>query len=335
MSWVKRAGRLLFVLATVIAGIGVGYYHFAINQSLEISDDVFVVERGDTLSAVLDKMLGIGMIDEPHTLKIHASLNDLTTEIKAGEYVFPDGITPAELLQRLVLGQGQQGNRITIIEGWTFKQMRETIGRVPKLIHTTRGWTDQKIMAALGAPDLHPEGRFYPDTYYYRRDDPDIKIFKAAFDHMEDRLDQAWSQRKEKLEIKNRDEALILASIIEKETQAEEEQEEISGVFNNRLRIGMRLQTDPTVIYGIGDAYKGNITKKHLKTDTPYNTYTRYGLPPTPICLPGYSSLHAAVNPRETEALYMVAMGGGRHKFSKTLEEHNAAVRKYILKKSN
>jgi len=335
LSRIKRARLSLVVLAMVIAGIGAGYYHLAINQPLKTSGEVFVVERGDTLSSVLDKMLDIGLIEEPYTLQVHARLNGLTTEIKAGEYVFPDGIPPTELLQRLVAGRGQQGNRITIIEGWTFRQMRETINGTPKLVHSTRDWTDQEIMAALGVPDLHPEGRFYPDTYYYRLNDRDITIFKAAFDHMEDKLDQAWSQRKENLEIKSRDEALILASIIEKETQAEEEQEQVSGVFSNRLRIGMRLQTDPTVIYGVGDAYQGNITKKHLKTDTPYNTYTRYGLPPTPICLPGYSSLHAAVNPQETEALYMVAMGGGRHKFSKTLEEHNAAVRKYILKKSN
>jgi UPF0755 protein len=190
-------------------------------------------------------------------------------------------------------------------------------------------------MAELGFPKLHPEGQFYPDTYHYRLGDSDLMIFRKAFDLMQERVDRAWENRLPEIEIHSRYQALVMASIIEKESGVWEEQPEISGVFNNRLRLDMKLQTDPTVIYGIGDKYKGNITRKHLETDTPYNTYTRKGLPPTPIALPGESAILAAVNPLETESLYFVAKGEGKHKFSRTLQEHNAAVKKYILDRKN
>ena len=222
---------------------------------------------------------------------------------------------------------------VTIVEGWTFRMMREVLGTAEGLRPDTREWSDDRIMEALGYPDLHPEGQFYPDTYYYRKGDPDLDIYRKAFELMQFRLRQVWAQRSPDLPLDDPYEALIVASIIEKETQDRDEQPTIAGVLFNRLRKGMRLQTDPTVIYGVGDAFDGNIIRKHLKTDTPYNTYTRAGLTPTPISLPGMDSLMAAVRPAETEAYYFVAKGGGRHHFSRTLEEHNRAVRKYILGK--
>ena len=331
----RKIGKVclaLLVSGLLVAALGVWYYHSAITKPRNFNDEIFLVERGDSLSSIANELLDQGVIEEAYTLKLYARLNHEGMFIKAGEYKIPDEINLAEFVSGLVSGKGQIGIKITIIEGWTFKQMREQINQAPKLNHETANWSDQQIMRALGVPDLHPEGQFYPDTYHYRRNESDLSLYKKAFDLMQDSLDLAWANRKQGIQLKSRYEALILASIIEKESQALDELSQISGVFDNRLREGMRLQTDPTVIYGIGDAYKGNITRKHLKTDTPYNTYTRDGLPPTPISLPGRSAITAAVNPEQTKAFYFVAKGGGKHQFSKTLAEHNAAVKKYILK---
>ncbi len=327
---------MLVVLSGIFFSLlGAWYYFSAISKPLEFSDELFVIKRGESLSAIAARLQKKGVIGEPYTLKIYARFHGLGTRIKAGEYKFPDGISLIEFVDRLVSGKGQVGIKITIIEGWTFDQMRGEINAAPKLEKITLDWSDQQIMEAMGFPELHPEGRFYPDTYHYRLGDSDISLYKKAFTLLQEKLDNAWSSRKGNLQIKNRNEALILASIIEKETQARDEQAHISGVFDNRLRKGMRLQSDPTVIYGIGDEYDGDITRKHLKTDTPYNSYTRYGLPPTPICLVGSDSLFAAVNPINTKSLYFVAKGKGRHKFSETLKQHNAAVKKYILGKKS
>ena len=237
-------------------------------------------------------------------------------------------------LDRIVTGKGQVDVKVTIVEGWNFRQMRQALRDAPGLRQTTADWSDDRIMEALGYPQTHPEGQFYPDTYHYHTNDPDLAIYRKAFELMQERLEEAWSRRLPGLPLENSYEALILASIIEKETQARDEQPKIAGVFFNRLARGMRLQTDPTVIYGVGETFDGDLTRKHLETDTPYNTYTRGGLTPTPISLPGLDSLMAAVRPQETEAYYFVAKGEGRHHFSRTLEEHNRAVRKYILGKS-
>ena len=331
--WWQKLLVGLVLSGLLLAGGAFWYYQTTINTPLNFGDKIYDIKRGDTFASVIKNLVDQEIIKEPYSLKIYARLNNLGTQIKAGEYRFPEGTNSIELLQRLVSGKGQIGIRITFIEGWTFRQMREQLAKAKKLKQLTMDWTEQQIMAELGAPELHPEGQFYPDTYHYRSGDSDLSIFKKAFDTMQQKLDLVWSERQENIQLKSRYEALIMASIIEKETQARQEQPHIAGVFDNRLRIGMRLQTDPTVIYGIGTDYDGNITRKHLKTDTPYNTYTRGGLPPTPISLPGFDSLHAAVNPLQTESLYFVAKGKGLHKFSKTLEEHNAAVRKYILKK--
>ncbi len=326
---------LVVLLGFIVTLSVVWYYDSTMAKPRHFGDEVFLIERGESLTAIAERLVDNQVIDEPYSLRIHARLNNLETRIQAGEYRFPEGITLTEFMHRLVSGKGQIGIKITIIEGRTFKQMRYLINTAPKLKKTTLHWSDQQIMQAMGQPELHPEGQFYPSTYHYRKDDSDMSIYKEAFALMQAKLDKVWANRAENLQIKSRYQALILASIIEKETQDRKEQPHISGVFDNRLRIGMRLQTDPTIIYGLGDEYKGNITRKHLQRDNPYNTYTRYGLPPTPISLPGYDSLFATVNPKQTKSLYFVAMGGGRHKFSDTLKEHNAAVRKYILKKKN
>ncbi len=334
-SWQRKVVALATLLSLIFALSVFGYYASALSKPRQFGNETFLVKRGESLTAIAERLVNKQIIDESYSFRIHARLNGLETRIKAGEYRFPESMSLTEFIQRLVAGKGQIGIKITIIEGWTFRQMREHINAAPKLNKTTFNWSDQQIMQAMGHPQIHPEGQFFPETYHYRKGGSDIAIYKEAFDLMQNKLDSVWAKRADNLQIKNRDQALILASIIEKETQNRAEQPHISGVFDNRLRKGMRLQTDPTVIYGLGADYKGNITRKHLKTDTPYNTYTRYGLPLTPISLPGYDSLHAAVNPKKTKSFYFVAMGGGKHKFSATLKEHNAAVRKYILKKKH
>lgn len=321
----------------VVVGVGVGaaiswYYNKQIEAPLFDSEQDFLVSRGDTLSSIANNLVDDGFLKEEFTLKAFARINEVT-HIKAGEYLFPAGITLGEFVNWIEKGKGQIGIKLTIVEGWTFKKMRETVSRAPKLIQKTAGMSDQEIMQAMGFPELHPEGQFYPDTYQYRAGDSDLTLYKKSFNLMQEILNSAWENRKPGIQITDKYQALVLASIVEKESQVWDEQPEISGVFDNRLRLGMRLQADPTVIYGVGDAYNGDITRKHLKTDTPYNTYTRGGLPPTPISLPGESAILASVNPAVTKSLYFVAKGKGRHKFSKTLKEHNAAVQKYIFKK--
>ncbi len=313
-----------------------GYWYFGkvTAKPLNFGDGVFLIKQGDTLNRIANRLVNKGVIREPWSLRVLAKKQKVGNNIQAGEYDFPESLTLVEFLDHIVQGKSQVDVRVTIVEGWTFKQMREALGKAARLQQDTAEWSDQQIMRAMGHPELHPEGQFYPDTYYYRAEESDLTLYRKSFNLMQQRLQEVWDARSANLLLKNSYEVLIMASIIEKETQALDEQPLIAGVFMNRLHKGMRLQTDPTVIYGIGDAYKGNITRKHLKTDTPYNTYTRSGLTPTPISLPGLSSLEATVQPATTEAFYFVAKGGGRHQFSRTLAEHNKAVNKYILGKS-
>jgi UPF0755 protein len=333
-NWLKRGLGILAMLGIAVAGSATWYYNNQISSPLNLQGHVLQVDRGDTLSSLGSRLVHDEILKEPYTLKVYARLNSIN-HIQAGEYQFPADLNIAELVRWLETGKGQVGIKVTIVEGWTFRQMREVLTSAPKLSQLTGSWTDQQIMTELGYPDLHPEGQFYPDTYHYLSGESDLTIYKKAFDLMQQILDAAWQNRKPEIEIKDKYQALIMASIVEKESQDWDEQPEISGVFNNRLRKGMRLQTDPTVIYGVGDEYNGDITRKHLKTDTPYNTYTRHGLPPTPISLPGARAITAAVNPAQTKSLYFVAKGAGQHYFSKTLKEHNAAVQKYIFKKKS
>jgi UPF0755 protein len=248
--------------------------------------------------------------------------------IRAGAYELTQPVTPRRLLAMMVAGEVVQ-ERVRFIEGWTFKQLRAELAKAPHLRPETRAMTDAQLMAALGAPEQHPEGRFFPDTYTYGRGVSDLVVLKRAHAALHERLAAAWAERAPDSPLKSPEQALILASIVEKETGLEADRALVAGVFVNRLRMGMLLQTDPTVIYGLGDRFDGNLRKRDLQADGPYNTYTRGGLPPTPIALPGLNSLRAAVRPQATKALYFVARGDGSSAFSETLAEHNRAVNRY------
>ena len=251
-------------------------------------------------------------------------------DLKAGEYTLNKNITPYQLLLSLNHGKATQGS-ITFIEGRTFKQMREKLAQNDAVKSTIQPLSNVEIMALVGKSEPHAEGLFFPDTFYFDRGTQDTILLKRAYDAMQRKLNIAWNNRSPNLPYKNSYEALIMASIIEKETGKASERPMIAGVFLNRLRIGMRLQTDPTVIYGMGEKYDGNIRRKDLSTDSTYNTYTRFGLPPTPIAMPGLASIEAALHPEKTKALYFVGKGDGSHVFSNSLVEHNRAVAKFQL----
>ena len=248
--------------------------------------------------------------------------------IKPGDYAITQGMTPGQLLGKLLRGD-RIVQSITFVEGWTFRQMRAALAKAAHLKGDTRAMTPEAIMAALGQPGVAAEGRFFPDTYHYARGSSDLDVLRQALKLMDERLQAAWAARAPGLPLQSADEALILASIVEKETGHADDRAQVAGVFINRLKAGMKLQTDPTVIYGLGEAFDGDLKKRDLLTDTPYNTYTREGLPPTPIAMPGRAALMAAVQPASTQALYFVARGDGSSHFSQTLGEHNRAVHQY------
>ena len=250
-------------------------------------------------------------------------------KIRAGSYEIGRGVTPASLLNKMVRGDETLAV-VRLIDGWTFRQFRAELAKAEALKPTTAALSDEQIMAALGAPPgLSPEGRFHPDTYAYSKGSSDLAVLKRAYRAMQTRLDAAWRERAPDTPLQSADEALILASIVEKETGIGTDRGKVAGVFVNRLRQGMPLQTDPTVIYGLGAAFDGNLHKRDLQADTPYNTYTRNGLPPTPIAMPGNAALLAAVRPEPTKALYFVSRGDGSSEFSETLADHNRAVNQY------
>ncbi|MFZ3125328.1 MAG: endolytic transglycosylase MltG, partial [Acidovorax sp.] len=248
--------------------------------------------------------------------------------IKAGNYEIPPGTTPIGLLQKLARGE-EALRAFTLVEGWNWRQVRQALAREEQLQHDAATLTDEALMAQLGRPGVHPEGRFFPDTYAYAKGSSDIALLRRALHAMDRHLVAAWAQRAADTPLKSADEALILASIVEKETGKASDRGRIASVFTNRLRAGMLLQTDPTVIYGLGEKFDGNLRRRDLQTDQPWNTYTRAGLPPTPIAMPGKASLLAAVQPDPTGALYFVAKGDGTSHFSASLQEHNRAVNRY------
>jgi UPF0755 protein len=250
--------------------------------------------------------------------------------IKAGSYEINEGITPLALLDKLTAGDVTLAS-VVLIEGWTFRQVRDTLDQSPDLLHDSRELRDAEIMKRIGAPGVRPEGWFFPDTYLFGKGSSDISVLRRAYHLMQKNLKSAWDGRDPRTPYASAYEGLIMASIIEKETGQSTERVMIGGVFVNRLRLGMPLQTDPTVIYGLGARFDGNLRKRDLIGDGPYNTYTRAGLPPTPIAMPGLASLTAATNPAKTDMLYFVARGDGSSQFSRTLAEHNRAVQKYQL----
>src|SRR5881394_116520 len=287
------------------------------------------VASGTPLRRVTAELAQRGLLDHPVLLDLYARLRGDATRIRAGEYQLALGTTPLSLVDKLVSGQVFQ-HQLTIVEGWRFADLLSAV-RAHDAIRA--GTLDgPEIMAELGEPGVHPEGQFFPDTYFFPRGTTDLELLKTAHEALREHLAKAWEARAPDIQVRTPYEALILASIIEKETALPTERALISGVFQQRLRRNMRLQTDPTVIYGLGVGFDGNLRHQDLDRDTPYNTYTRAGLPPTPIALPGSASLEAAVRPERTDALYFVATGrgDGSHNFSATLEEHERAVRDYL-----
>ncbi len=292
---------------------------------------VFLIKSGSNIKLIAQNLAMQKIIDDPWLFILLAKLKGVETRVKAGEYRLESGQTPDDLIEVFVHGSSIQYS-FTVIEGWSFRQMLAALAEDPIIEHRLEGKTNEEIMSLIGYPDQHPEGMFFPDTYRFPKGTSDIDFLRRAYQVMQQHLEREWSQRDSDLPLKSSYEALILASIIEKETGAGFERPLIAAVFTERLKRNMRLQTDPTVIYGLGESFDGDIRFRDLKNDTPYNTYRRAGLTPTPIALPGLDSIRAALHPAETKALYFVSKGDGTHHFSETLEEHNAAVNRYQLK---
>ncbi|MFM8443735.1 MAG: endolytic transglycosylase MltG [Methylococcus sp.] len=286
------------------------------------------LKKGQGVAALARELKARGILAEPLWLRILARVEGVSQSLKYGHYEIPAGTTVRGLLDMLASGRSRQ-LPVTIVEGWTFAQMRQLLAGHSGLRQDVAQKSPEEIMALLGAPQTFAEGRFFPDTYFTSSTTSDFDILKKAYHKMQGILMEEWESRAPNLPLNSPDQALILASIVEKETGRAEERPAIAGVFMRRLQLGMRLQTDPTVIYGMGESYKGNIRREDLRRDTPYNTYTRAGLPPTPIALPGRQAIHAALHPAEGASLYFVARGDGTHVFSATLEEHERAVNQF------
>ncbi|MCK6432574.1 MAG: endolytic transglycosylase MltG [Burkholderiaceae bacterium] len=290
------------------------------------------IEPGASPREVAQSWVAAGVQTHPVLLYEWFRWSGQARLIRAGSYALSAPVSPRQLLDKMVQGD-EAYERVRLIEGWTFRQLRLALAQAPHLVPTTRDWNDTRLMEALGQGGVSPEGRFFPDTYAYSRGVSDITVLRRAHAAMRARLEAVWAERAPDLPLKTADEALILASIVEKETGRPEDRGRIAGVFANRLRIGMPLQTDPTVIYGLGVSFDGNLRKRDLQTDGPYNTYMRAGLPPTPIAMPGMAALRAAVRPEPTRALYFVARGDGSSVFSDDLASHNRAVNTYQRKR--
>ncbi len=287
------------------------------------------VEQGMSPRTIAQAWVDAGVDTSPWMLYQWFRWSGQARQIKAGSYEAPQGTSAAQLLRMMVQGD-QNLATVKLIEGWTWRRWRQVLAAAEDLRPDSRGMTDAELTAAIGIqPGVSLEGQFFPDTYAYAKGSSDLAVMRRAHRAMTRQLAAAWAQRQAGLKLRTPQEALVLASIIEKETGHEDDRGLVSAVFNNRLRIGMPLQTDPTVIYGLGEAFDGNLRKVHLQTDTPWNTYTRGGLPPTPIAMPGRAALLAAVQPETSKALYFVASGGGRSAFSETLAEHNRAVNRF------
>lgn len=290
------------------------------------------IPRGSSFHAIVDRLHRRQLTAAPDSYwRVLAMRMGVTAHLHAGEYALERGLTPRQLLAHMAAGQVVQHD-FTIVDGWNIRELRAALASAPKLRHTVDSLSDEQIMQRIGAGTSEAEGQFLPETYAYTKGDSDLSILKRAYAAMQTYLDTQWSQRADGLPIDTPYQALILASIVEKETARADERARIAGVFERRLKIGMPLQTDPTIIYGLGTAYDGNIHKRDLKIDSPYNTYTHVGLPPTPIAMPGRPAIHAVLHPATGKALYFVARGNGSHVFSDTLAEHDRAVACYQLK---
>jgi len=324
----------LLVTVILLAAAGAGWMAWFATQPLALRESPleFTIQPRSTLTRAASEMVQSGVNMSPWAFTMLARVLEKDKAVKAGTYSVETGITPLGLLDKLARGEVVQAE-IFFAEGWTFRQMRGALDAHPQLSHDTMGLSDVEIMRRLGAPDVSPEGRFFPDKYHFAKGVSDLEILRTAYRTMQRHLESAWSARKEGLPLADPEEALILASIVEKETGHAADRTTVAAVFLNRLRAGMKLQADPTVIYGLGEKFDGNLRRRDLEADTPYNTYTRTGLPPTPIANPGIAALQAIVNPAESDALYFVARGDGSSHFSRTLDEHNRAVTKYQLRR--
>jgi UPF0755 protein len=320
------------VVLVVLAAAGYGAWYATSPVSVGALPVEVEIPRGASLRTTMDQLqkAGIGVRRIEFELLTRALGRE--RDIKAGNYQVAKAPTPVELLDKLTRGDVSQAE-VRLIEGWTFGQVRAALDASADLRHDTTGLEDAQVLARLQAPEPHPEGLFFPDTYLFARGSSDLAVLRRAYQAMQRHLKEEWEARDANVPYQSPYDALIMASIIEKETGKASERDLIGGVLVNRLRIGMRLQVDPTIIYGLGSEFDGNLKKKHLLEDGPYNTYVRAGLPPTPIAMPGLASLRSAMRPGKTESLYYVSRGDGSSHFSRSLDEHNRAVSKYQLRK--
>ncbi|PYC24623.1 endolytic transglycosylase MltG [Aquipseudomonas alcaligenes] len=323
-------GLALLVLASALAGWRL---HSALNQPLRLEGERLVeVVPGDTPGGLLNRLESEGVLDGAFWLRLYWRFNLPGQALHSGEYRLTPQQRARDLLDLWRRGEVVQYS-LTLVEGWSFRQVRAALARQEALKQSLADLDDQALMARLDLAGVSPEGRFFPDTYRYVRGMSDLDLLRQARDRLDQVLQEEWARRAEGLPYRKPYDALIMASMVEKETGVAEERGQIAGVFVRRLRSGMRLQTDPTVIFGLGERYNGNLTRAHLQESTPYNTYVIDGMPPTPIALAGREAIHAALNPVDGRSLYFVARGDGSHVFSETLEQHNRAVREYQLKR--
>lgn len=332
MRWLKSILLIFgFCLLAVIGAAGWLFWVASAAVPLKVNAQNMVdfdIRPGLGLKGAAQAMAEVGVGIVPWQFALIGRLAGMDRNIKAGSYEVGPGVTAWQLLEKLTAGDVTQ-TEIVIVEGKTFRDLRAKLDAHPDLKHDTAGLSDAEILQRIGASAAHPEGRFFPDTYLFAKQSSDLAIYRRAYQALHKRLAAAWEKRDPSVPYRSMDEALVMASIIEKETGAPSDRGKVASVFVNRIRKGMLLQTDPTVIYGLGEKFDGNLRKIDLQTDTPWNTYTRAGLPPTPIALPGMASIQAALNPPATDYFYFVARGDGSSEFSRTLEEHNRAVNKY------
>ncbi len=325
----KVVARLLTWMLLIVCALG-GAAAWWLHQPLALAHEPLEleIEHGTTPRGVARAVVAAGVRVDAQLLYAWFRVSGQDRQIKAGNYEIAAGTTPYSLLQKLARGE-ESLRALTLVEGWNWRQVRAALAREEALQPDSAALSDAALMQRLGRAGVPPEGRFFPDTYTYAKGSSDLAVLRRALHAMDRHLEAAWAQRASDSPLKSPEQALILASIVEKETGRASDRPMIAGVFSNRLRIGMLLQTDPTVIYGLGDQFDGNLRKRDLQTDTPWNTYTRAGLPPTPIAMPGKAALLAAVQPQATKALYFVAKGDGSSHFSASLDEHNRAVNRY------
>jgi UPF0755 protein len=325
--------KTLLALVVIVIAAAVGYAFWYVGTPVPIARYPVEVEipRGAGFRTAMEQLEKSGVAIRRHEFELLARTLGKVRNVKAGSYEIATPVTPVQLLEKLTRGDVTQAE-VRLIEGWTFAQFRAALDQSPDLRHDTKGLDDAQVLARLKATETHPEGLFFPDTYLFGKGSSDLAVLRRAYRAMARHLKEEWETRDATAPYKTPYEALTMASIIEKETGQAGERDLIGGVLINRLRIGMRLQVDPTIIYGLGATFDGNLKRSHLTEDGPYNTYTRAGLPPTPIAMPGLASLRSAMRPGKTDAMYYVSKGDGSSQFSRTLDEHNRAVAKYQLR---